>query len=90
MYYAKGKILLKNQEYENAVKNFLIALKFFKNTAEVHIDLAEALNHISSTKKDEIYDGVINRRNEAINRAIEIDEHDMPLETILKMIKMIE
>ena len=60
-------------KFEEAIESFLKALKNFKNTALIYIDLAEALTHLS--------DKSLERRKEALKRAIEIDE-DLSIEFI--------
>ena len=47
IYYANGKELMAKGMFDEAVTEYLKALKNFKNTAEIYIDLAEALNHLS-------------------------------------------
>lgn len=73
IFYAKGKELLGDKKYDEAIENFLKALKTFKNTANIYIDLAKALNHLSTD--------AIQKRNDALIRAIEIDD-EMSIEFI--------
>jgi tetratricopeptide (TPR) repeat protein len=64
VYYAIGKEQLSKKKYEEAIESFFKAIKFFKNTALLHLDLARAYFHIGN---DEGY-------TFALNRAEEIDE----------------
>ena len=73
MYYAIGKEQLNKNLYEEAIENFFKAIKYFKNTALLHLDLARAYNHVGN---EEGY-------NYALNRAEEIDE-ELYLEYIEK------
>lgn len=55
---------MKKNQFEEAIENFFKAIKYFKNTALLHLDLARA------------YNGVGNQEGYtyALNRAEEIDE----------------
>ena len=64
VYYAIGKEQLNKNKYEEAIENFFKAIKYFKNTALLHLDLARAYNHVGN---EEGY-------TYALNRAEEIDE----------------
>lgn len=64
VYYAIGKEQLRNNKFEEAIENFFKALKYFKNTALLHLDLARAYSHVGN---EEGY-------TYALNRAEEIDE----------------
>jgi len=73
VYYAIGKEQLNNNKFEEAIENFFKAVKFFKNTALLHLDIARAYNHLGN---EEGY-------KYALNRAEEIDE-ELYLEYIQK------
>lgn len=73
IHYSLGKDLMEQGKYDEAIESFLKALKNFKNTALIYIDLAEALTNLS--------DSMLERRKDALRRAIEIDE-DLSIEFI--------
>jgi Tfp pilus assembly protein PilF len=64
IYYAIGKEQLNNGIYEQAIQNFYKAIKYFKNTCLLHLDLARAYRHVGN-EEGFTY---------SVNRAIEIDE----------------
>lgn len=64
VYYAIGKEQLNKNKYEEAIQNFFKAIKYFKNTALLHLDLARAYDKVGN---EEGY-------TYALNRAEEIDE----------------